>query len=80
LAAAVVATAVMQVAVRGLIPGNPAPALLVLPPAIAVPAPLRLLALREVSPLGRGLPAAGLVFLGAVISLFPWGAGQLSQL
>lgn len=79
LAAVLIATLAIQVTARGLIPGRPTPALLVVPLAcVALPA-LALLARRDVGTLPRGLTVAGLVLLGTVIALLPWGAGQLTQ-
>jgi hypothetical protein len=69
----------IQIAARGLIPGMPTPLLLAIPPACAAPPVVALLARRTTGPLGGALTAGGLVFLGVMIALFPWGAGQLSQ-
>ena len=78
--AVLIATLAIQLVARGLIPGRPTPALLTVPLACAAPPLLLFLGRREAGTLVRGLATAGLVLFGALIALFPWGAGQLSQL
>ena len=79
LAAVLLATLAIQLTVRGMIPGDPAPALIAVPLACAAPPMLVFVARQNVSAIARGLITAGLVLLGAVVALFPWGAGQLTQ-
>jgi len=79
LAAVLLATLAIQLTVRGMIPGAPAPVLIAVPLACAAPPVLVFLARRNVSAIARGLITAGLVLHGAVVALFPWGAGQLTQ-
>ena len=79
LAAVLLATLAIQLMVRDLIPGRPAPALLAIPLAGAALPALTFLARREMGGLPRALIPAGIVFLAAVVALFPWGAGQLTQ-
>jgi hypothetical protein len=78
-AALIAMAVVIEVVVRTMIPGKPTPLLLAVPLLCLAPPAMVLLARHLETPLGRGLVSGGLVLLGALIALFPWGARQLSQ-
>ena len=75
----IAAAVAIQIAARGLIPGDPSTLLLVVPPLCVLLLVLTLFGGKLAGPLGRGLVAGALVLLGVMIALFPWGAAQLSQ-
>jgi len=78
-AALIAAAVAIQIAARGLIPGRPTPLLLAVPALCLTPPVVALLAKQISGSLGRGLIVGGLVLLSAMVALFTWGAGQLSQ-
>lgn len=79
LAIVLIAALAIEVTARVLIPGTPTPALIAVPLSLVGVPVLAVLTRREVGPLALGLTAAGVVLVQAAITLFPWGAAQLSQ-